>query len=86
MTVIRNCIHTQCIGTLRIQIGGTVFVLGEWKPNWFDFVIWSPIVSCGQRKILGLKIANVSMQWMSKGETHPGHYRYDDRFQIRFCK
>lgn len=77
--------QAQAVGA-SLQVGGTIWCIvpqawydrtGDgWGP--FAIRIMAPAQYCGMRPIFELSILRFRMRWMSRGETHPDHYRWED--------
>lgn len=83
--------QVQAVG-ISIQTGGRIFgiVPSAWLRNghgWGPYAlrILAPDHNCGMRTIFELRILRLRVRWMSRGETVPGHYLWNDRgLSVRF--
>ena len=58
---------------------------GVHRPLWFGLRIWAPISQNGMREAFGLHAGRARLTYTTRGETHPGHYCWDDhgwRFRL----
>lgn len=51
------------------------------RPRWllFGLTLWAPVSHCGMREAFGLRVGRMRLTYWTKGETHPGHHRWDER-------
>jgi hypothetical protein len=68
-----------------VQIGGRIWGV-EPKADWRSYEGWGPIClrlmtpdyECGMRTLFELRLGRVLVRWKSRGQTVPGHYKYDE--------
>jgi hypothetical protein len=81
----RNCAwaQVQAVGAW-LQIGSTIW--GVYPDTWIKssdgwgpigLGIWKPVTQCGMRDAFDLSLFRLRIRYTTRGETHPGHYRWD---------
>lgn len=83
----RNCAwaQVQAVGA-SLQIGSRIWGVypNSWARNCGDgwgpiaLGIWKPITQCGMRTAFDLGLFRLRVWYTTRGETHPGHYRWDE--------
>lgn len=80
-----ECAQVQAVGA-SLQIGGRIMGIAPaaWLRNghvWGPYAlrILAPDHNCGMRTIFELRLLRLRIRWLSRGETVPGHYLWDDR-------
>jgi hypothetical protein len=91
--IIKNSALAQAEGNaiINIRIGSTAYIFGtkhqlekRKKIKWYNpfpirLEFFRPIMQCGMREIFCIGCAWGKMSYKTKGETYPGHYRWEEK-------